>query len=134
MSRNRRRNWLELHLPPYVPRLVAVGGVTLAALALVYLRIGHKCSAYSAEIKRLENQCVELDNERVREETKWNAMKSADQLDALLVRHGLLMVYPSAGQVVRMNTPARGTLAVAQGPTPNAVRNGGAQTASRAGR
>ena len=42
MSRNRKRSWLALHLPPYVPRLVGVGGVLIASLALVYLRIGHK--------------------------------------------------------------------------------------------
>ena len=134
MSRNRKRSWLALHLPPYVPRLVGVGGVLIASLALVYLRIGHKSSSYSEEIRRLEGQCIELDNERVREETKWNAMKTAEQLDALLVRHGLLMVYPNAGQVVRMGSAGRQLLAVAQGPVPNAVRNGGAQTVSRAGR
>lgn len=134
MSRNRKRSWLEVHLPPYIPRLVGVGGVLIASLALVYLRIGHKSSQYCEEIKRLETQCMDLDNERVREETKWNAMKTAEQLDALLVRHGLLMVYPNAGQVVRMSSAGRQTLSVAQAALPNTVRNGGGQLVSRTGR
>ena len=35
-------------------------------------------------------------------------MKNTEQLDALLVRHGLLMVYPNAAQIVRVSGVSRG--------------------------
>jgi hypothetical protein len=97
--------------------------VAVVSLALVYLWIGHKCSQYSEEIKRLDNQSADLDNERIREQTKWDAMKSADKLDQLLVRHGLMMSYPTAAQVVRVGPGG----AVATSPalaqqTPGATR------------
>ncbi|MFZ4395303.1 MAG: hypothetical protein ACOYOU_06705 [Kiritimatiellia bacterium] len=104
MAKNRRRHRrFSQSVMGLVPKPVGIGFVVLVSLALVYLWIGHKSSQYSEEIKRLEDQCAELDNEKVREETKWNGMKTADQLDALLVRNGLLMVYPNAAQIVRVS-------------------------------
>ena len=106
MAKNRRRRRFT-HPLTYVPKPVGVVFVAVVSLALVYLWMGHKCSQYSEEIKRLEDQCAELDNEKVREETKWNAMKTAEQLDTLLVRNGLLMVYPNAAQIVRVSGASR---------------------------
>jgi len=128
MAKNKRRN-RHIHPITMIPRPVGVGFVVLVSVALVYLWMGHKCTQYSQEIKRLEDQCVELDNEKVREETKWNAMKTADHLDELLVRHGLQMSYPNAGQVVHVGGGmTRGAMPVAQAPS--VVKPGGAQVAS----
>ena len=102
MARNRHRR-RHTHPLAYVPKPVGVGFVVVVSLALVYLWMGHKCSQYSDEIRRLENQSADLENEKVREETKWNAMKTAEQLDGLLVRNGLMMVYPNATQIVRVS-------------------------------
>jgi hypothetical protein len=105
------------HPLAYVPKPVGIGFVAAVSLALVYLWMGHKCSQYSEEIKRLDDQYTELENERVREETKWNGMKTAEQLDLLLVRNGLLMIYPNASQIVRVSGSSRvtpATTAVAQ--------------------
>jgi hypothetical protein len=102
MGKNRRRVRFK-HPLMYVPKPVGIGFVVFVSLALVYLWMGHKCSQYSEEITRLEDKYAELENERVREETKWNGMKTAEQLDQLLVRNGLLMVYPTAGQIVRIS-------------------------------
>jgi len=107
MSKNRRRRRFT-HPLTYVPKPVGVGFVAMVSLALLYLWMGHKCTQYSEEIKRLDDQCAELDNERVREDTKWNGMKTAEQLDGLLVRNGLLMVYPNAAQIVRVSGVSRG--------------------------
>ncbi|MEI8243555.1 MAG: hypothetical protein WCI17_09840 [bacterium] len=121
MAKNRRRRRFT-HPLAYVPKPVGVGFVVMVSLALVYLWMGHKCSQYSDEIKRLEDQCAELDNERLREETKWNGMKTAEQLDALLMRNGLSMVYPNAMQIVRVSgvsrslPPGTSALAGAEGP------------------
>ena len=107
MARNHRRRRFT-HPLAYVPKPVGVGFVVVVSLALVYLWMGHKCSQYSEEIKRLEDQCAELDNEKIREETKWNGMKTAEQLDALLMRNGMPMVYPNAAQIVRVSGASRG--------------------------
>lgn len=134
MARNRRRRRHAHALLSIVPKTVGAAFVVVVSLALVYLWMGHKCTAYSAEIKRLEDRCGELDNEKVREETQWNAMKTAEKLDGLLLRHGLQMVYPNAGQVVRMNAAGRTTGAslVAQGPA--TAPRGATQVAGRAQR
>lgn len=129
MARNRRRR-RHLHPISLIPSPVGVGFVVAVSLALVYLWIGHKCSQYSEEIKRLDDQCVDLGNEKVREEMKWNAMKTADRLDDLLVRHGLLMSYPSAGQVVRV--AGTGGPGVVAGQTP--AGKGSTLVAGHAGR
>jgi hypothetical protein len=122
MAKNKRRRRYQ-HPLAYIPKPVSIGFVAVVSLALVYLWIGHKCSQYSEEIKRLDNQSADLDNERIREQTKWDAMKSADKLDQLLVRHGLMMSYPTAAQVVRVGPGG----AVATSPalaqqTPGATR------------
>jgi len=132
MARNRRRRG-HVHALAMVPKPVGVAFVIVVSLALVYLWIGHKCTEYSAEIKRMEDRCAELDNEKVREETQWNSMKTAEKLDSLLLRHGLQMVYPNAGQVVRMTAGSRtGTSLVAQGQP--VTPRGATQVAGRAQR
>ena len=109
MAKNRRRRRYT-HPLAYVPKPVGIGFVVVVSLALVYLWMGHKCSQYSEEIKRLEDQCAELNNEQDRENTKWKAMMAPEQLDLLLVRNGMLMVYPSATQIVRVSGAARGQM------------------------
>lgn len=132
MAKNKRRRRQESVIKDIsVP--LGITFVVGVSLALVYLWMGHKCTQYSEEIKRLDGQCVELDNEKVREEMKWKEMKTADRLDELLVRHGLQMVYPNAGQVVRVGSGAHGMLPIAQVP-PAALRGGTTQVAGHGGR
>ena len=106
MAKNHRRNRHKQHLA-YVPRPVGVAFVAVVSLALVYLWMGHKCSQYSEEIKHLEDQSAELDNEQDRENTKWKAMMAPEKLDSLLVHNGMLMVYPNAAQIVRVSGTTR---------------------------
>ena len=102
MGKNRRRS-RGRHLVTVVPTPLGVAFVVAVSLALAYLWMGHKCSQYNEEIKQQEAQCTELENDRAREEARWNAMKRPEQLDGLLVRNGLLMVYPNAAQIVRVS-------------------------------
>ena len=132
MAKNRRRRRITQPLA-YVPKPVGVGFVVLVSLALVYLWMGHKCSQYSEEIKRLEGQCAELDNEQNRENTRWKAMMAPEQLDNLLVRNGMLMVYPSVSQIVRVSGASRGIQAGATAvagtePVRGATRVAGGRT------
>jgi len=138
MAKNRpRKPRLLRGIITLVPKPVGIGFVVAVSLALVYLYMGHKCSQYGAEIKRLEDQYSELENERVREETRWIGMKTADQLDALLVRNGLLMVYPNAAQIVRISGAScvRPAGAAALATAPDAARGGASRVAGgRTGR
>jgi len=133
MAKNRRRN-RNRQLVTLVPKPVGVAFVVVVSLALVYLWMGFKCSKYSETINSLQAQCVELDNERNREETKWNGMKTADQLDSLLVRNGLLMVYPNATQIVRVSGASRSSVgatavATAEAPAPRTGATGATRVA-----
>jgi hypothetical protein len=57
-----------------------------------------------------------LENERVREEARWNAKKTPEKLERAMLQHGLDMNYPTATQVVRMDAatgaPVPGQLSV----------------------
>jgi hypothetical protein len=97
----------------FVQNPVAIIAVVLFSLGLVYLCMDQNCSQYGREIKRLEDQYAELENDRVREETRWNSMKGAEQLDQLLTRNGMVMVYPNAAQIVRISGIPRAPAAVA---------------------
>ena len=124
MAKNHRRNRHKHHLA-YVPKPVGVAFVAVVSLALVYLWMGHKCSQYSEEIKHLEDQSAELDNEQDRENMKWKAMMAPEKLDTLLVRNGMLMVYPNAAQIVRVSGTTRlsmGTTTVAAEQVRGATR------------
>lgn len=124
MAKNHRRRRYT-HPLTYVPKPVGVAFVAVVSLALVYLWMGHKCSQYSEEIKRLEDQSAELDNEQDRENTKWKAMMAPEKLDTLLVRNGMLMVYPNAAQIVRVSGTSRlplSTTPLAADPVRGATR------------
>lgn len=123
-NRYRKHNLLRAILK-LVPKPIGIGFVVVVSLALIYLYMGHKCSQYGEEIKRLEDQYTELENERVREDTRWIGMKTADQLDALLVRNGMLMVYPNAAQIVRVSGASRklpSSASSAQAAAPDTAR------------
>jgi hypothetical protein len=98
MRRNRKRRLHSRLMPP----AVAGGIVLLATLAVAYLVMDHKCSQYGQQIKEFEQRYVALENEQIREESRWNVMKTPEQIEAMLLRHGLLMVYARPEQVVRM--------------------------------
>jgi hypothetical protein len=76
--------------------------VLLATVAVAYLVMDHKCTQYGQQIKELEQRYTALDNEQIREESRWNSMKTPEQIEAMLLRHGLLMGYARPEQVVRM--------------------------------
>jgi hypothetical protein len=91
-------------MPPSVAGVI----VLVATLAVAYLVMDHKCSQYGQQIKQFEQRYAALENEQIREDSRWNAMKTPEQIESMLLRHGLLMVYARPEQVVRMG---RGPLA-----------------------
>jgi len=106
MRRNRKH---QVH-----GRILSVPVIGLFVLVLFvlfgYLAVDNRCNARGQLIRDLEKRYASLEDERIREEAKWNAMKTPDELERRLLQHGIQMVYARPDQVIRM--PALG-LAVA---------------------
>lgn len=98
MRRNRKRRVQSRIMP--VP--VTIGIVALATIAAVYLIMDNKCSKYEKQIKELETANKKSDNDLIREETRFNSMKTPEKINDLLLRHGMQMDYARPEQVVRM--------------------------------
>ena len=113
MRRNRKRQVRVKFLP--VP---AAGVIVLAAsVALSYLFMDSKSAQLGQEIRKCEQKYTALENERVREAARWNEKKTPEKLERAMLQHGILMTYPTAEQVVRMDAngrPVPGQLALAR--------------------
>ncbi len=95
-------------------RIVSVNAVGLSVLVVFvligYLAMDNRCNARGQLLKDLEHRYASLEEERIREEAKWNAMKTPDALNRHLLRHGISMGYARPEQIVRI-TPSALTLA-----------------------
>ena len=125
-TKNKRRG--RVRLAARVPRPAIAVFALVVTLTLAYLWMGHRCSKYGEDIGRLEWRNTALENERVREETKLNAMKTAAPLEGLLLKHGYSMGYPQSWQVVRMDRGAAAAAPATVAEHGAAARGGGAWT------
>ncbi len=104
MRRNRKRQQMRVKFLP-VP---AAGVIVLAvSVALSYWFMDSKSAQLGQEIRKCEQKYTALENERVREEARWNEKKTPEKLERAMLQHGLLMTYPTADQVVRMDMNGR---------------------------
>ena len=65
----------------------------------------------------LEREIAKLEEARTRESTRWEEMKTAENIEAALLRHGLSMRTPSPAQTVRLmadGTPRPGQLSLSK--------------------
>ena len=87
-------------------RIVSVHAVGLSVLVVFvlvgYLAMDNRCGARGQLIKDLERRYASLEEERIREEAKWNAMKTPDAMNQHLLRNGLSMTYARPEQIIRM--------------------------------
>ncbi len=80
-----------------------VGTVFLAVgLALSYGAYINKNTALQKEIDKKRSELGRLDQQCMREESRWNAMKTAENLERAMFRHGIEMNLPQAHQIVKM--------------------------------
>ncbi len=100
--RNRKRNTANGFLLP-VPLAGVI--VLLVSFALLYLWLDHQCEALGNDIKDLETRGRALQDVLVKESNRWTSMKSPENLERALVRHGLVMVYARPEQIVRVARP-----------------------------
>lgn len=78
-----------------------------ALFSISQLVLRQQCATCAQQIKRLEQQCATLEQTRLREKAVWDSMRTPEELEAAMVRHGLLLVYPTGDQVVRVHKNGR---------------------------
>ncbi len=116
-------------------RTVQIGAVMVMVFVVVIVNMlaSSSCKHLTKTIREKERQLSKLEDERVREEARWDQMKRPEHLEAALLRHGLAMRVPRAEQVVRIKSDGRpypGQISVAKA----AQRNRASQTANRSRR
>lgn len=95
-----------------------IGSVLMTLFVAVIANIfaESSCSLVSKSIGEKERTLARLEKDRERESAHWEEMKTDENLDRMLPRHGLLMRYPKPEQIVRMKpdgTPYAGQLSLA---------------------
>lgn len=106
--------------------------VTALIMTMLYFSVDSRCSAEAKKIGDCEKRLAALDAELVRENARWDEMKTPERLAVQLRRFGLEMSRPREDQLVRMDAvgrPIPGQLAVARvarnkGKTAVVVKNG----------
>ena len=111
MRRNRKR---QAHAR-VLPRSAAGIIVLFVSVILSYWFMDSKCAQLGQEIRKHEHKYAQLDDERVREEARWNEKKTPEKLEQAMLQHGIAMSYPTPEQVVRVDgagVPLAGQLSV----------------------
>ncbi len=111
MRRNRKRQVRVKVLPPSVAGMI----VLVVSLILSYWFMDSKCAQLGQEIRKHEQKLAALEDERVREEARWSEKKTPEKLEQAMLQHGIAMTYPTADQVVRMDStgsPVAGQLSL----------------------
>ena len=116
MKKNRKRS---KKMSVMASRSMHVGGVLVMffVMVIVNLLASSSCNQLMKSIGEKERQLARLENDRERERARWDAMKTAENLDKALLKFGLSMKYPRADQQVYMDSrgrPKPGQLSVAR--------------------
>jgi len=98
----RKQNRKRKHSARLLPMPV-VGLVLLSAFfAIAYLVLSHKCDQTGQKIKKAEQELADLEQQRIREEANWNRMKTPEELEQAMLRHGLMLNFAGPDQVARV--------------------------------
>ena len=116
MRKNRKRS---KKMSVMASRSMHIGAVLVMFFVMVILNLlaSSSCTQIMKSIGEKERTLAKLEDERMRESARWDAMKTADNVDRALLKFGLSMRYARAEQIVRMDSAGRpkpGQLAVAR--------------------
>jgi len=100
MARKRKRNRKKRVEGFVFPTRIGAVIVVLAMAALGYLWLYTQCDELGREIKKQEIEQTKLERKYLNEEYKWMRMKSPENIEATLARHGISMTWPRRDQVV----------------------------------
>ncbi len=109
-------------------RTVQISAVMAMVFVVVIVNMlaSSSCKHLTKTIREKERQIAKLEDARVREEARWDKMKTSENLEAALLKHGLAMKIPRAEQVVRLRPNGRpypGQISVAKAAERNRVSN-----------
>ena len=95
------------------------GAIIVFFFVMVILNLlsSQSCKQLENAKGALEREIVKLDEARMRESTRWEEMKTTENIEAALLRHGLSMKLPHADQMVRLRpdgTPRPGQISIAR--------------------
>jgi len=79
----------------------------IATLALAYVWMGCRCETLGREINGLEREKTVLYKKYQTEENRWTQMKSPRNLERVLARNNMEMVWPRPSQIVRLRSEDR---------------------------
>lgn len=101
MSRNRK---ISKRMSVIAQNTVCVGGIMLLLFITVIVNMlaSSSCSQLMKSIGEKERTLARLEDERSRESARWDEMKTPQNLESALTRHGLAMRYPKPSQTVRL--------------------------------
>ncbi len=121
-ARNRRKS----SGGPALPMVIMACLVIIAMLALLYVWMDGRRQKLGAKIKQLELRLEEVNKIYANELSKWETLKTPQNIEKALARNKTVMVWPDESSIVRIR-PANasdGTLAQLKGELARAGRGG----------
>ena len=97
-KRNRKRKEQGVAFPAPLAAVLALAAV----VALSYLWVCGRCETVGRSIKGLEAELKEVQKRLINEQYKWSNMKSPRNIETLLKRHGMEMIWPDEAHIVRL--------------------------------
>ena len=91
--------------------------VFFVMMVILNLLSSQSCAQLLKQKGEMERELAKLDDARMRESTRWEEMKTTENIEAALLRHGLSMHTPRPDQTVRLRpdgTPCPGQLSLAK--------------------
>ena len=116
MRRNRK---IPKKMSVVATNTMRFGAIIVFFFVMVILNLlsSSSCTQLQNAKGALEREIVKLDEARMRESTRWEEMKTTENIEAALLRHGLSMKLPRPDQSVRLmpdGTPRPGQLSLAK--------------------
>lgn len=108
MARNRRKNRVRVQgrkqrVHGMVPGSLVGVLVMMALFAFVYLYVCGRCEALGEKITELEKYQEQLRREIANEDFKWARMMAPENMEKLIAKHNLNMIWPPVDSVVRLH-------------------------------
>ncbi len=124
MRKNRKRT---KEMSVVASRSMHIGAIIMMLFVMVIINLlaSSSCDQLMKSIGEKEKYLTKLENDRKRASADWDRMKTSENLDRMLLKHGLAMKYPRADQVVRMGRNGRampGQLSLARMEQSNKAR------------
>ena len=91
--------------------------VFFVVMVILNLLSSQSCTQLLKQKGEMEREIAKLDDAHMRESTRWEEMKTSENIEAALLRHGLSMHTPRPDQTVRLlpdGTPRPGQLSLAK--------------------